>query len=297
MPPNSTRMTYSFKTINGYKLRLDVYHLEVGKSQPAIFWLHGGGLIVGSRRMLPLRQALAYLHAGFAIISVDYRLAPETKIGEILDDVVDAYYWVQEHGESIGIDADHIALVGHSAGAYLALLAAIRLSPKPTAVISFYGYGDISGEWANKPSAHYCQKGVISPEEARKNIGNRPISCSSIRARIKFYIYCRQQGIWGREILGDDHDDIQTVQSLYCPVFSITAPFPPTLLLHGDQDVDVPVSQTLILGRKLNSIGVPSEQIILNGYDHAFDVRRKGLSDPVVFRAFDVVKDFLKQNA
>jgi len=296
MSKNSARVTHSYKTVGSCNLRLDIYRFADKGPQPAIVWLHGGGLITGSRRMLPAKQALTYLNGGFVLVSVDYRLAPETKVRDILNDVVGAYDWILERCEIIGIEDDRIALVGHSAGAYLALLAAVRVSPKPKAVVSFYGYGDISGEWANNPSPYYCQQGLLTREEAQMSIGKKPISSSSTRSRFKFYIYCRQQGIWGREIIGDDLDNLQNLRSLYCPVFSITSSYPPAMLLHGDQDVDVPVSQTLFLGKKLSSVGVPCQQIILHGYGHAFDVERKGLNDPVVSRAFDAVIDFLIQN-
>jgi hypothetical protein len=58
-----------------------------------------------------------YLDAGFNLISIDSRLAPETKLPFIIEDLRDAFGWVRQRGaELAGIDRDRIAVVGHSAG-------------------------------------------------------------------------------------------------------------------------------------------------------------------------------------
>ena len=94
-----------------------------------------------------------YLDAGYAIVSIDYRLAPQVKLNQILEDIDDAYRWVRTEGPRLfRIDPNRIAVVGHSAGGYLALMAGFRLTPRPAAVVSFYGYGDIAGAWYSRPT-------------------------------------------------------------------------------------------------------------------------------------------------
>ena len=97
-------------------------------------------------------QAEKYLNAGYTIISIDYRLAPHTKLQQIIEDLEDAYRWVRADGPKLfRIDPNRIAVVGHSAGGYLALMAGFVLKPRPKALVSFYGYGDIAGEWYRRP--------------------------------------------------------------------------------------------------------------------------------------------------
>jgi len=87
----------------------------------------------------------------YTIISIDYRLAPQAKLSQILQDLDDAYRWVRGEGPKLfRIDPNRIAVVGHSAGGYLALTSGFRLNPRPTAVVSFYGYGDIAAEWYSR---------------------------------------------------------------------------------------------------------------------------------------------------
>ena len=61
-------------------------------------YFHGGALISGSRRYLPTYQVRRLNQAGLAVVSFDYRLAPETKLEEILTDIQDAIAWAQGPG-------------------------------------------------------------------------------------------------------------------------------------------------------------------------------------------------------
>jgi acetyl esterase/lipase len=84
-------------------------------------WIHGGALIFGNRGMLPADERERFLRAGYVVVAIDYRLAPETKLPEILNDVEDAHRWIREKGPALfRIDSDRVVAVGQSAGAYLA---------------------------------------------------------------------------------------------------------------------------------------------------------------------------------
>ena len=54
---------------------------------PVVLWIHGGALIFGDRGMLPADERERYLRAGLAVVSIDYRLAPETKLDGILEKI------------------------------------------------------------------------------------------------------------------------------------------------------------------------------------------------------------------
>ena len=87
---------------------------------------------------------------------IDHRLAPQARLAAILEDIEAAYKWVYQEGNTLfGIDPDRIAIVGHSSGGYLTLMAGIRLSPRPRALVSFYGFGNMTGDWTVKPSSSY----------------------------------------------------------------------------------------------------------------------------------------------
>lgn len=142
----AAKTTYTYKTVGDLHIQADVYRLPADEIRPAILWIHGGALIWGSRCWLDPVQVDNYVDAGYTVIALDYRLAPQVKLNQILEDLDDAYSWVRSEGPQLfRIDPSRIAVVGLSAGGYLTLMAGFRLSPRPATLVSCYGYGDIAG--------------------------------------------------------------------------------------------------------------------------------------------------------
>lgn len=97
---------------------------------PALLWLHGGGYIMGSADAEDLMAKSITSEIGCAVVSVDYRLAPETPYPGPVEDCYTALKWLSTHADELGIDPKRIAVGGSSAGgglaAALALLARDR---------------------------------------------------------------------------------------------------------------------------------------------------------------------------
>lgn len=92
---------------------------------PVLVYFHGGGFTIGGIDTHDvLCRQLSHL-AGCAVISVDYRLAPEHKFPVAGHDAWDALHWVATHGASKGIDNTRIAVGGDSAGGTLAAMCAV----------------------------------------------------------------------------------------------------------------------------------------------------------------------------
>jgi acetyl esterase len=88
-------------------------------------YLHGGGFTVGSvATHAALCRHLAHL-AHCAVVSVDYRLAPEWKFPTAVHDAWDSLLWLREQGDALRLDANRIAVGGDSAGGTLAAVTAI----------------------------------------------------------------------------------------------------------------------------------------------------------------------------
>ncbi len=288
-PAAAARQTFVYKTGAGFNLQADVYRPAESQRRPVILWLHGGALIWGSRTRINPDQVSRYVREGLVVVAIDYRLAPETKLPAILEDLQDAYAWIRREGPTLfQADPSRIVVVGHSAGGYLALMAGTVLTPPPIALVSFYGYGDISAPWGNQPDAYYSRQSPVSKETASAAVGSAVLTEASSE-RWPFYLYCRQQGRWAREVAGD-----QVRDERYCPMRRVTPAFPPTLLLHGDQDTDVPFEQSVQMAEALRRKGVPRELITLTDRGHAFDSLGDGMADPRVAEAFDRVVAFIK---
>ena len=240
------RRTYAYKTNNGTFLEADVLGGNSAEVRPCVMWIHGGGLIFGSRTISP-RPFLARMlvDRGFVVVSIDHRLAPETKLPSIVEDAEDAWRWIHESGpELFGADPRRVCAAGASAGAYLALIGGYLFSPRPRAVASFWGFGDITAPWEAEPSAHYRTAPLVERSDALESLALTPIPTANGTDRSPFYLYCRQQGQWLPEVTGHSLQQNAAWFNRYCPLRNIDSAFPPTALVHGRDDSDVPASES-----------------------------------------------------
>ncbi|HET7767301.1 MAG TPA: prolyl oligopeptidase family serine peptidase, partial [Chloroflexota bacterium] len=81
----------------------------------------------------------------------------------------------------------------------------------------------------------------------------------------------RQHGLWPQEVAGLDPDKDDKAFDPYCPIRHVTAAYPPTLLLHGTADTDVPYQQSADMAAALQAAGVPHELITIPEGPHGFD--------------------------
>jgi acetyl esterase/lipase len=254
-------------------------------------WIHGGGLIFGSRTISPrpfLTQAL--VDRGFVVVSVDHRLAPETKLPLIVEDIADAWRWIHESGlQLFGADPLRVCAAGASAGAYLSLMAGYMFSPRPRALASLWGFGDITAQWEAEPSPHYCKAPLVEKRDAAASLNLTPIPTAEGADRSLFYLYCRQQGRWLPEVTGHSLPDDAAWFSKYCPSRNIDPAFPPTVLVHGREDTDVPATESDSLAERMHDQGVPHEFHSLPGVGHGFS----GASQEIVESTEIAVANFL----
>ena len=92
---------------------------------PALVYCHGGGWVMGDLDSHDGVCRHLANRSGCAVVSIDYRLAPEHKFPAAVDDAIAATTWVAGHAADLGIDADRIAVGGDSAGATLAAATCI----------------------------------------------------------------------------------------------------------------------------------------------------------------------------
>jgi acetyl esterase/lipase len=254
------KTTYTYKVLaDGQKLKADVYRRADDIVRPVVIWIHGGALILGDRSLSPQAGTLEgrLLKAGYAVVSIDYRLAPHVKLPAIIEDVQDACTWVRNKGPKLfHIDPDKIAVAGGSAGGYLTLMTGFRVKPRPKVLVSLWGYGDIDGAWYSKPDPFYRKQPLVSKEEADKQGGG------------KLYLYLRQQGLWPKKLTGRDPATEPRAFDPFCPVRNVTRKYPPTLLVHGDKDTDVPYEQSVAMAMELKRQRVEHKLIRLAGAGH-----------------------------
>lgn len=193
--------------------------------------VHGGGFARGNKvtYVPPIFQPLTRAH--FAWVTINYRLAPQAKVHDQIDDVMSALAWVHEHAAQYKFDPKHIVLLGESAGAYLVDYVAMT-APKSlpiAAVVSFYGPADLTLQSKEKPM----------PAPMREFFG------------------VQQDGANRDEVLHE-----------LSPYFMVHKNLPPFLLLHGSADEQVPYQQSPRLCAALKAAGNKCELYTVPGARH-----------------------------
>jgi len=290
---NVRMWTHTYKKVGDLEIKANVYRADDEKVRPVVVWLHGGALIMGGRESVNGRIRKMFLDAGYAIVSIDYRLAPETKLPAIIEDIEDAFKWIQEKGPDLfHIDSSRIAVMGSSAGGYLTLTTGCRVKPRPTVLVSFWGYGDLIGDWYSKPSPHpRHHRSRMTEEQARKQVSGPAIANGRDRDGDggAFYQFCRQQGLWPKEVSGWDPDTQAKEFYPYMPVKNVTAEYPPTLLIHGTKDTDVPYEQSAMMADEFKKCNVRYEFITIADAEHGLAGGDREQIDLAYKRVFEFV--------
>jgi acetyl esterase/lipase len=256
----------------GRRMELDVYRstrasvaAPIGQLRPAVVAIHGGSWIGGSMTVFrhDAGKVVARLaQRGLVVFAIDYRLARPGSPGwpDSIDDIREAVRWVRRHCQEFDVDPGRIAVLGQSSGGHLAsLLATLPDSPGPDgvssqvqAVVNFYGPSDLVGLMGFRRLAH---------EPVRAFLGEQ-VAESTSRA-----------------------DQASTLSH-------VTADAPPMLLIHGDDDVWVPLDQSVRMAQALERAGVPHRLIVVKGARHGFET---ALIDPVARDLIPEIIDFLER--
>ena len=294
------KQTYTFKTVGDVQVQADVYRTDDKVVRPVVVWIHGGALIMGNRKSVPKNLLDLSRDEGYALVSLDYRLAPEVKLPEVIADVEDAFRWLRGAGaKDCNLDPSRVVVTGGSAGGYLTLMTGVVVDPRPTALVAYWGYGDVDGDWYTKPSDFYRKQGpLIDRADAYKAVGGKVITGSEdgidMRARGRFYLYLRQNGLWTKEVTGFDPATDRKKLDRYCPVRNVSPGYPPTLLVHGTEDTDVPYQLSADLAKELARHKVAHDLVTVTGAGHGLSGGDKKAVADAHARALAFIRTQLK---
>ncbi len=291
--------THVYKTVDGLAIKAEIYSYADERVRPVVVWLHGGALINGGRQGIsgPVRRfAVAN---GYVLVSFDYRLAPETRLPGIVEDLEDAFTWLRKTGAAkFKIDPERIAVTGGSAGGYMTLTSGFRVKPAPRVLLSFWGYGDLVGPWYSEPSPHPRHARVkVAAAEALAQVGGPAIANAKDRPGngSLFYLYCRQTGTWPKAVSGwNPHSDPQKFHP-YMAWKNVSRKYPPTAMIHGTDDTDVPFAQSKMMATELSRHGVPHLFIPVQGGEHGLAGADRDLVNSAYEKAFAFVKKQLEK--
>ncbi|KAF7551735.1 hypothetical protein G7Z17_g4791 [Cylindrodendrum hubeiense] len=262
------------------------------KVRPVIVRIHGGFLITGAS-LYPAwfsKWVLQYATAhGAVIISPDYRLLPEVKGRDILDDFKEFWAWFesgspQQHLLSAGrsdiiIDPERHLLIGESAGGYLAIQSVLSQFTRPRAIIALYPMLDLKSEYYNtsyeKPICGVPNFPNEAVSDFLESISERPvITEANPPLRLDLALAVVQNGRL-LEILGED-PDLFPLERIAAPEFLSGGHgkplLPPSCIFHGREDSAVPVEGTLKFVEILKRVNPTTRvKLVIRPGDHGFD--------------------------
>jgi acetyl esterase/lipase len=153
----------------------------------------------------------------------------------------------------------------------LTLVTGYRAQPRPVALVALWGYGDLIGPWYSQPSPHPRHHTSKMPsDEAYKQVSGPPVSDSRLRKGNggAFYQFCRQEGLWPKAVSGwDPHAEAEKFTP-FMPVRNVTPNYPPTLLIHGTSDTDVPHEQSEMMATELKKNRVEYRLLSIPNGEH-----------------------------
>ena len=289
--------TYTYKKAGDLEIKADVHRRDDQTVRPVVVWIHGGALINGHRAGISGRVKQWALNSGYTLVSIDYRLAPETQLPEIIHDVEDAFAWIRRDGPKLfHADPERLAVTGGSAGGYLTLMSGFRVEPKPNVLVAFWGYGDLVGDWYSKPSPHPRHHSTkLTREDALAQVSGPPISDSRERQGNggAFYQHCRQHGSWPKAVSGwDPHAEPEKFYP-FMPVKHVDGNYPPTVLVHGTTDTDVPYEQSVMMQQEFEKHNIRHELLSIPNGEHGLAGGDPQLIDNAYRKAFKFADEYL----
>jgi acetyl esterase/lipase len=256
--PAPTHADLDYAVVDGHTLRLDLYLPDAARQAPLLVWVHGGAWRAGSRKDCPLAGLTAQ---GFAVASVDYRLTPVAPFPANVHDLKAALRFLRAHAAAYGYDPARLAIAGSSAGGHLAALVGVS-----------NGHPELEGR-----------------------VGAHLDTSSDVQAIVSFYGAANLQSILAQStpfglgvripalqlLLRGQPEEQPELARLASPVAHVDRTDPPLLLLHGDQDPQMPVAQSLEFLGAYQAAGRPVRFVPVHGARHGgkefYDELRLGL--------------------
>jgi acetyl esterase len=122
-----------------------LYHSAPEETLPVVLFFHGGGWVHGTLETHDRLCAILAVHAKCAVVSVDYRLAPEQPFPAAWEDALSSLKWIKAQQAELGIDASRIALAGDSCGGNIAAATAQTLAGDKSIVHQLLFYPALDG--------------------------------------------------------------------------------------------------------------------------------------------------------
>ncbi|MCS6903124.1 MAG: alpha/beta hydrolase fold domain-containing protein [Candidatus Bipolaricaulota bacterium] len=241
-PPRPSEFDVTYCVMDGVELKMDIYRpRESTAPTPALLYVHGGGWTSGDKRSGEgVRDTPELLARGYLVAAVNYRLAPRYKFPAMIQDVKCAVRFLRANAQRYNINPDKIGAWGGSAGGHL---------------VALLGTADETAGW---------------------EVGQYLDQSSRVQAVVDMYgptdLTVLFEGANPRlmeQVFGTSDRNSETLKRA-SPINWVSPEDPPFLILHGERDILVPVSQSQIFYEKLRAANVPVTLVIVKNAGHGF---------------------------
>ncbi|MCW3820470.1 alpha/beta hydrolase [Micromonospora sp. DR5-3] len=272
--PAGQRSTVEYCRIDGVPLAMDVYTPPAGaatpgRGAPVAMYIHGGGLVLGDRKLSGLGASLSNHQAalftplrerlnanGYLVASIDYRLTPAAPWPAPLEDAKCAVRFLRTHAADLGIDPFRIGVWGASGGGWL------------SSMLGLTGRQGGSGPYADQSSAVQAVVDMFGPTDLNDFADAPPF--------VRFLLWA---GI----------GTSTATRHSASPINHISRDAPPFLVVHGAQDEDVAPRQSVRFAERLRAAGVSTEFVEVAGTGHTLASPGQ---QPSTQEVTDMVADF-----
>lgn len=231
----------------GEPLTLDLY-LPEAAGAPLVVWIHGGAWERGTKSDMPLEP---FVERGFAVASLDFSPASKAQFPGQVHEIKAGIRFLRAQAKRYGYDASRMAIAGASSGAHL---AAVVGTSNGLAALE----GALGDHRAESSEVH-----AIVSYFAATNL------TTILAQSTPFGLNIREPALV--RLLGAPPKDAEPLARLASPVFQVDRNDPPLLLLHGDQDPQMPINQSHELEGAYESAGLEVDFIVVHGAAHGGD--------------------------
>ncbi len=233
----------TYCTVDGVELKLDAYYPDsADRRWPALVYIHGGSWTGGDKRSpATLQDRRALVQAGFLVVSINYRLAPEYRFPAMIEDAKCAVRYLRAHADRYNLDPGRIGAFGNSAGGHIAALLGLADGSVGWDVGEYLGYSSAVGAVVD----------LFGPADLTALLSENS------------------------ERVFRDQD-----LALASPLEHVTGDAPPFLIIHGDSDRLVPLEGSQALYARLIEHGVRAELVVVRDGGHGFTPADSPNMDP-----------------
>ena len=211
---------------------------------PLLVFVHGGAWTTGSKTQYPK----FLMDRGFAVASLDFRSSNDAPFPADVFDIKAGIRYLRAKATLYGYRTDRIAIVGASSGGHLAQRVGVT-----NGVAALEG---TEGDYLDQSSAIQAIVSYFGASDLTTILAqSTPVGLAVREPALK-------------RLLGVAPDQAPALAKLASPIFHVDRNAPPILLLHGDQDTQMPLNQVYEMQWAYEQAGLHAEVLILHGVDH-----------------------------